>query len=85
VKVSFWLRVIHVTNTFGQRSYKYSFSKLLLGFCFSCFCTQIAGDKKTVIEENIERKDARLQSQQDADLDREKIFAAKVNVQGGVQ
>ena len=38
-----------------------------------------------MIEENIERKDARLQSQQDADLDREKIFAAKVNVQGGVQ
>jgi len=38
-----------------------------------------------VIEENIERKDARLQSQQDADPDREKIFSAKVNVQGGVQ
>ena len=38
-----------------------------------------------MIEENIERKDARLQSQQDVDPDREKIFATKFNVQGGVQ
>ena len=76
---------VGINSTFGQRSCKYSFSKLLLGFCFSCFCTQFVGDKKIVIEKNIERKDARLQSQQDADLDREKIFAAKVNVQGGVQ
>ena len=38
-----------------------------------------------MIEEKIERKYARLQSQQDAEPDREKIFAAKFDVQGGVQ